>query len=220
MEKILDNFKKIVYNVYEARSHYRKPDDEIRIMAVTKTQSPENVNIAIDGGITLLGENRVQEFLSKRDSYKPAEVHFIGALQTRKVRQIVPLVSMIHSVDSVKLLNEIDKVSRENDIVSDILIEVNIGGEISKSGVKPGEVHDFAEQAAEFKGLRLRGLMTIPPPENSDKYFGAMQELFENLKSKYSLDTLSMGMSGDYINAVRYGSTLIRIGSALFGARE
>lgn len=219
-----ENLKKIRYNIGEAVAKYRKPDTEIRLMAVTKTVAPEAVNYAVSKGINLLGENRVQEYQSKKDLYdQSAEVHIIGHLQTNKVKYIINSVSMIQSVDSLKLANEIDRLARENNRIMNILCEVNIGREKSKSGVMPEEAFEFAESLGEFKNIRVCGLMTIPPAENSEKFLSEMQNLYIDISEKKSdninMDILSVGMTGDYVNAIKYGSTLVRIGSGLFGTR-
>lgn len=196
--------------------------DDLRIMAVTKTVPVEKINYAESLGIDLLGENRVQEFLGKADGYSPdSEVHFIGSLQSNKVKYIIGRVSMIHSVDSVKLAQEINKRSAEHGITTDILLEINIGGEDSKSGISPDMLRDTAKRMEEFENIRLRGLMTIPPPGGEEKYFARMQELYQRMcQDNANIDVLSMGMSADYADAVKYGSTLIRIGSGLFGYRN
>lgn len=219
-----ENLKKIRYNIGEAVAKYRKPDEEIKLMAVTKTVSPEAVNYAISKGINLLGENRVQEYQSKKDFYdQSADVHIIGHLQTNKVKYIINSVKMIQSVDSLKLAREIDRLARENGRVMDILCEVNIGREESKSGIMPEAAFEFAEALGEMKNIRVCGLMAIPPAENSEKFLSAMHDLYIDISEKksdnISMDILSLGMSGDYINAIKYGSTLVRIGSGLFGAR-
>jgi pyridoxal phosphate enzyme (YggS family) len=218
-EKLSENYKRITSITAEMKDKYRKKDDIIRLMAVTKTVPPETVNAAIDLGITLLGENRVQEFLSKKEFYKPAEIHFIGALQTNKVRKIIGDVSFIHSVDSRSLAEEINRLCVLNNTAKDVLIEINIGDEFSKSGIKARDFDEFADFIETLPGLSLRGIMVIPPPGDSDYFFGKTQELFEDKKSKYHLDTLSMGMSSDYSQAIKNGSNILRIGSALFGAR-
>ena len=199
--------------------------DEITLMAVTKTVPPEQVNVAVEAGITLLGENRVQEYHSKCGDYdKRAEVQFIGHLQTNKVRQIVGKVSLIHSVDSLHLLQEVQKIAAQQALVQPILLEVNIGGEASKSGVAPQELPALLEAALASPNVEARGLMTIPPPfaaqAEAEECFSRMQELYETMrKTAPQLGILSMGMSGDFDTAIRYGATLIRLGSALFGAR-
>ena len=196
-----------------------------RIMAVTKTVPPEAVNHAISLGIDLLGENRVQEFLSKQESYdKSAEVHMIGHLQTNKVKYVIGSVTMIQSVDSIRLASEISRLSLAKGVVTDVLCEVNIGGEESKSGVSPEELVPLLEQAAELEGIRVKGLMTIPPPTDSDIFLGRMEELFHKISDQslqgVSMDELSMGMTHDYAEAIAHGSTIVRIGTGLFGARD
>ncbi|MDE6781727.1 MAG: YggS family pyridoxal phosphate-dependent enzyme [Ruminococcus sp.] len=222
---IYENLRIIRERVNEAYAKYRSPEDNVRIMAVTKTVAPEAVNYAVSLGIDLLGENRVQEYQSKKDFYdSSAEVHFIGSLQTNKVKYIIDSISMIHSVDSLKLGEIISRQSVSHGKVTDILCEVNIGGEDSKGGVSPSETGELIEQLAQLDGIRIRGLMTIPPPSDSDVFLGRMKELFDRIsedkKSVVSLDVLSMGMSHDYAEAVKYGSNIVRIGTALFGARN
>lgn len=217
-----ENLRIIRERCAEAKAKYRSPDDNIRIMAVTKTVAPEAINHAIGLGIDLLGENRVQEYLSKAEQYdRSAEVQFIGHLQTNKVKYIINSVSMIQSVDSLKLGQEISRLAVKNGRVMDILCEVNIGGEDSKSGVAPAELDQLIEELRELEGIRIRGLMTIPPPSDSDIFLGRMKELYDSVSSRYEgMDTLSMGMTHDYAEAIRYGSTLVRIGTGLFGARD
>lgn len=209
----------------EAFAKYRSAGDSLRIMAVTKTVAPEAVNHAVSLGLDLLGENRVQEYLSKKDFYeKSAEVQFIGSLQTNKVKYIIDSVTMIQSVDSVKLAETISRLAVRNNRIIDVLCEVNIGGEDSKGGIAPEETGDFIEQISQFEGIRVKGLMTIPPPCESDIFLGRMQELFNTLseqkKPVVSMDTLSMGMTHDYADAIKYGSNIVRIGTGLFGARN
>ena len=196
----------------------------VTLMAVTKTVDPLLINTAVDAGVKVLGENRVQEFLSKRESYRQdAEVQFIGHLQTNKVKSIVGLVSMIQSVDSLHLAQAIDKAAASAGIVMPVLLEVNIGGEASKSGVSPDGLPALLDAASALPHLKVRGLMTIPPPEPDpaaqDAVFARMQAIYESVRQQYGADTLSMGMSGDYESAVRHGATVVHIGSALFGAR-
>lgn len=222
---INDNLRVIRENIGEACDKYRSGDVPPRIMAVTKTVAPEAVNYAVSLGIDLLGENRVQEYQSKADLYdKSAEVQFIGHLQTNKVKYIINSVSMIQSVDSIRLASEINRLAAANGRCTDILCEVNIGGEESKSGVKPDEIIPLLEQLAEMKNIRVKGLMTIPPPSGSDIFLAKMQELFLTVKQRsmdgICMDVLSMGMTNDYAEAVKYGSTLVRIGTGLFGARN
>ena len=194
-------------------------------MAVTKTVEPDKINFAVECGITLLGEIRVQEYLSKKDSYdKRAEVQFIGHLQTNKVKYIINDVTMIQSVDSLKLANEINRLAAKNGRVMDVLLEVNIGGEESKSGVAKDALFELAGETASMENIRLRGLMAIPPAGCGEEVFAQMRELFEALKAEKlpgaDISVLSMGMSGDFETAIKHGSTLIRIGTGLFGARD
>lgn len=221
-EKIRDNYLRICENIRVAKAGRT---DEVRLMAVTKTVAVEKINFAVGLGVDLLGENRVQEFLDKREGYSDADVHFIGGLQTNKVKYIIDKVSMIHSVDSLHLAEEISKRAVNSGRVMDILAEINIGEEQTKGGVSPSEAMDFCGRVTELEGIRLRGLMTIPPPGCDESVFATMQELFSSLKSsdnidKSRFDVLSMGMSGDYEKAIKYGATIVRIGSGLFGQRN
>ncbi|MGN0620927.1 MAG: YggS family pyridoxal phosphate-dependent enzyme [Porcipelethomonas sp.] len=225
LHSIDENYRRILYESGEAMAKYRKPGEKLNIMAVTKTVDPEAVNHAVGLGISLLGENRVQEYLSKKERYdKSAQVHFIGHLQTNKVKYIIDSTAMIQSVDSIKLAAEIDRHAAKIGKIQDILIEVNIGGEESKSGVTADEAEDLVRQAAEMKNIKVRGLMTIPPSENSEKFLCDMQKLYIDISDKnidnINMDFLSMGMSGDYVRAIKYGSNIIRIGRGLFGPRS
>ena len=219
-----ENLKLIRENVGEAAEKCGRKAEDIRIMAVTKTVAPEIVNHAIELGLDLLGENRVQEYLSKAEAYSPAEVHFIGGLQTNKVKYIIESVSMIQTVDSLKLGTEIDRLAAKHGRVMDILCEVNIGGEESKGGVAPDKLRELIAQLAQLKNIRIKGLMTIPPPSQSDIFLGRMQELYNDLRDNKiegaDMQVLSMGMTHDYAEAVKFGSTLVRIGTGLFGARD
>ena len=222
---ISENLKRIRYDIEEAKAKYRKSDDDIRIMAVTKTVPYERVNYAVSEGITLLGENRVQEYLEKKDFYdKSTEVNFIGHLQTNKIKYIIDSVTLIHSVDSVKLAAEISRQAEKIGRCMNVLIEVNIGREESKSGVLPEKLDELLYESAQMQSIKVKGLMTIPPIGRSEEAFDKMQQLFNNLKAKrqdnIDMDILSMGMSSDYALAVRYGSNIVRIGSGIFGSRK
>ena len=176
------------------------------------------------------GENRVQEMLEKnaQGAYEGAPLHFIGHLQKNKVRQVVGLCSLIHSVDSLSLLQEISKTAQKRGLTQDVLLEVNIGNEESKSGFSPEEIGPALEEAAKMTSVRVRGLMAIPPicekPEENRPFFLKMQKLFvDNCGKKYdniSMDFLSMGMSGDYAEAVRCGANMVRVGTGIFGPRN
>lgn len=229
LSELDESYKRISDRIENARLKAGRTD-EVKLMGVTKTVAPELINRSVELGIRLLGENRVQEFLDKHESYdKRAEVHFIGALQSNKVKYIIDKVSMIHSVDSIKLASEIDKRAKAHGLTMDILVEINIGGEETKSGISPEGLKAFIDEAKELGGIRIRGLMTIPPVNidgSSERYFAKMQEMFESLKSetggdsRFLVDTLSMGMSGDYETAIKYGSNIVRIGSLLYGYRK
>lgn len=206
----------------------RKPED-VRLMAVTKTVEPVLINTAIEQGITLIGENRVQEFLSKEPELhlEGVEKHLIGHLQKNKVRQIVGKVDMIESVDSVALAREIDKRSEMQGIVTPVLLEVNIGEEDSKFGFSKEDLEQACAEIATFEHLTVQGMMTIPPicekKEEIRENFSKMHQLFIDFSSKIfnniNMNVLSMGMSADFEEAVLEGSTLVRVGSALFGER-
>lgn len=224
-DDIKESYARICENIEKAKSAAGRTDN-VRLMAVTKTVDPERINYAIGLGIDLLGENRVQEYMDKREQYQPAEVHFIGGLQSNKVKYIIDKVSMIHSVDNLRLAEEISKRAGQHGLVMDILAEINIGEEETKGGVTPESAEEFCAQVRELPHIRLRGLMTIPPPGCGEDTFARMQGLFADLSTDKSVnadgafDTLSMGMSGDYETAVRHGSTIVRIGSGLFGYRK
>ncbi len=220
-----ENLKVINENIAETADKCGRNINSVRLMAVTKTVAPEIVNHAVNLGLKLLGENKVQEFLSKQEIYdKSAEVHFIGHLQTNKVKYIIEPMSMIQSVDNIKLAKEINRLAIVHNKVMDILCEVNIGGEDSKSGVAPDRLRELLEQISEMQGIKVKGLMTIPPPSESDIFLGRMAELFNNIKSAeipaVAMDELSMGMTHDYQQAIKYDSTIVRIGTGLFGARN
>ena len=220
---ISENIKRIRFNLEEAKVRAGREHDDISVMAVTKTVPPERVNFAVSQGFTLLGENRVQEYLSKKELYADnVRVDIIGHLQSNKIKYIIDSVTMIQSVDSVQLAKEISERALKNGRVMDILCEVNIGGETSKSGFSPEGLEDGIAMISELRGVRLCGLMTIPPPDNSCFYFEKMQRIFEDIKASppenSDFKLLSMGMSADYADAVRFGTGMVRLGSALFGA--
>lgn len=223
--QVKENYDRIIENITSVIDKTGRTD-KVRIMAVTKTVPYEKVNYSASLGIDLLGENRVQEFLGKFEYYdKKCQVHFIGGLQTNKVKYIIDKVSMIQSVDSMKLADEINKRSQAVNRCTEILIEVNIGGEESKSGVSVDELSELTDYCSGLPFIKLKGFMTIPPVDrngSSCKYFEKMERIYNDYRNKIGkqIDTLSMGMSGDYMNAVRYGSNIVRIGSALFGKRS
>lgn len=204
--------------------------DDVTLLAVTKTVDAERINAAIHLGVRHIGENRVQEFLGKRDDLHLSEVetHLIGHLQTNKVKQIVGKVQMIQSVDSLRVVQSIHRHSQELGIVTPILVEVNIGGEDAKSGVSPLELEKLLCEISPLEGVSVRGLMTVPPILQKERekreIFSKMYQLFVDISAKnidnIYMQELSMGMSGDYREAILEGSTMVRIGSALFGERN
>ncbi len=224
------NYAKICEDIAAAAQSVGKTADDITFLAATKTVDAPLINHAISLGLSYIGENRVQELLSKYDDYdlEHASLQFIGHLQTNKVRQIVGKVDLIQSVDSVKLASEISRCSSKLGITTDILVEVNIGREANKSGVMPEQLEELLAQLSEIEAIRVKGLMAIPPicdfAQENRKFFDKMRNIFLDIRSKnidnISMDILSMGMSDDYTEAIKCGANMVRIGSALFGARN
>ncbi len=223
------NYKYINERIAEAAERAGKSRKDITFLSATKTVEPRYINYAISLGLDHIGENKVQELLSKYEEYnlENCSLQFIGHLQSNKVRQIVGKVDLIQSVDSLKLAKEISRVSQNRELTTDILIEVNIGKEENKSGVMPEMLEELIYQVRELQSINIKGLMTIPPIcDNSDKirrYFYDMNKMFLDISSKkldnVSMDILSMGMSSDYYEAILEGANMVRIGSALFGKR-
>lgn len=223
------NYDFINEKIAEAAMKAGKTRDDITFLSATKTVEPEYINYAISLGLSYIGENKVQELLSKYDQYnlENCSLQFIGHLQGNKVRQIVGKVDLIQSIDSMKLAKEVSKCSLKNNITSDILVEVNIGKEENKSGVMPEMLEELVEEISTLPAVNVKGLMTIPPIcEKKDeirRYFEKMNRLFLDISSKkldnVSMDILSMGMSSDYYEAILEGANMVRIGSALFGNR-
>lgn len=229
-QEVAQNVRAIMQQVRDTALQAGRDPSEVQVMAVTKTVDPVLVNAAIGAGITLLGENKAQELCAKYDSYHKdgVQIHFIGHLQTNKVRQIVDKVSMVESVDSIKLAREVDRHCAAIGKVMDVLLEVNIGREENKTGIFPELLPALLEEAGKLEHIRVRGLMTIPPvcetEEEVLQYFSQMRQLFIDIKQKkydnISMEILSMGMSADYLAAVRCGSNIVRIGTAMFGQRN
>ena len=203
---------------------------EILLCAATKMNDADAVREAIRAGVDCCGENKVQELTAKlaQNAYEGAPVHFIGHLQTNKVKQVVGKVDLIQSVDSLRLLSAIDKEAGRQGITQDILLEVNVGGEESKSGFAPEEVLPMLDKIGEYPNIRVKGLMAIPPisQKNGDniKFFQKMCNISVDISAKkydnVMVKCMSMGMSDDYADAIACGSTMIRIGTAIFGARD
>ena len=230
MSTIAENIAAIRKTMAEAAHRAGRDPSEIKLCAATKMNDAAAVREAIAAGVDCCGENRVQEIQAKRPqgAYEGKPLHFIGHLQTNKVKYIVGVVDLIESVDRLELLQCIEKQAEKVGVVQDILLEVNIGAEESKSGFTPEQTLQIASEMAAYPHVRLRGLMAIPPvsenPGDNSRYFAEMRNLFVDISAKkydnVSMDCLSMGMSGDYPDAIGEGATLIRVGTAIFGPRN
>lgn len=229
MSTIAENIAAIRARIDAAARLSGRTGADITLVAATKMNDAARVREAVAAGIDACGENRVQEMTEKlaEDAYTGAPLHFIGHLQTNKVRQVVGKVDLIQSVDSPELLAMIEKRAAMHNIVQDILLEVNIGGEAAKSGFAPEDIAAAAETALAMPHVRVRGLMTIPPvamePHGNLAYFEKMRWLYVDINAKIydnKMEYLSMGMSGDFADAIRCGSNMIRVGTAIFGARD
>ena len=227
---IAENVTLIKANIVKAAIAAGRDPKEIKLCAATKMNDAFAVQQAIAAGVDCCGENRVQELTAKlaENAYDGAPVHFIGRLQTNKVKQVVGVVSLIHSVDRLNLLEAIQKEAAKQGIIQDILLQVNIGHEDSKGGFWEDELLELLPKIVNFPNVFVKGLMAIPPIcENStgnDEFFQKMYNLSVDIRGKkydnVSVDIMSMGMSDDYVSAIRYGSTMIRVGTAIFGARN
>ena len=224
-----ENFSEIKEKILAAANKSGRKAEDITLLAAVKTVSPELINYSIEKGIRVIGDNKVQELLAKEnDVVKNVEKHFIGHLQTNKVKDVVGRVSLIESVDSVKLAKVIGKQSVKLNTVTDVLLEVNIGNEESKSGFLYNEIYENIEEISKIDGIRIKGLMTIPPicEDNSknEEYFLKMHQLFIDIRDKkidnVYMSILSMGMSDDYETAICCGATEVRIGTLLYGRRN
>ncbi len=229
-ETIAANVAAVRETMRQAAQRAGRDPEEVTLVAATKVQTSDTIRNAIQAGITVCGENRVQELVAhlEDNAYEGAKVHFIGHLQTNKVKFVVGKVDMIESIDSVRLMDAVEKQAAKVDVVQDILLEVNIGDEESKGGADRQEILDLAQHALQCPHLRLRGIMCIPPATASDEenrgFFQETYQLFVDMKEKLgdndsTIDCISMGMSGDYPLAIEGGSTMVRVGTALFGAR-
>ncbi len=224
---IAENCAIVQENISRAAKEAGRKCEDITLIAVTKYVSADKIAQIIPCGIKNVGENRVQELLEKYDFYKNSSfgIHFIGQLQTNKVKYVKGRVKLIHSLDRLPLAQALDRI--EPGTKQDVLIEVNIGSEPQKGGVAPDELPAFAETLQPLSGIRVKGLMCVPPPceeAEARRYFTMLRELGEKLKAydfpNVFMEELSMGMSGDYMSAVKEGATMVRIGTALFGPRH
>lgn len=214
--------------IRNAASGCGRSAEKIRLVAVSKTKSPADVDEAAAAGQMIFGENYVQEFIAKiTQVHSPMEWHFIGHLQSNKVRQIAGMVTMIHSVDRLSLAQEIDRQWGRIGKVCDILVQVNVSGETTKSGTTGADATALIQAISKLPHLRIRGLMTMPPfydePERARPFFRELKHLAETIAKEHipgvSMEELSMGMSGDFEVAIQEGATLVRIGTAIFGER-
>ena len=226
---IRENVEEIREKIDAAARKSGRTGTDITLVGASKMNDASRCREAIDAGIDVLGENRVQEMTEKlaQNAYEGAPLHFIGHLQRNKVKQVVGKVALIQSVGSLELLREVDKQAEKLDIVQEILLEVNIGGEEAKSGFAPETLPDAVAQTKEMSHVKLRGLMAIPPiaveEHGNIPYFEKMAALFVDINQKMydnKLDCISMGMSEDYEDAIVCGATMVRVGSAIFGARD
>jgi pyridoxal phosphate enzyme (YggS family) len=224
---IPDNLAKVRQTISQAERAAGRPDGSVQLVAVTKTHPVDVIQKAIDAGQLMFGENRVQEARAKIPELSSRiQWHLIGHLQSNKIRPALPLFQLIHGVDSVELLADIDRLASELGLFPRILLQVNLAGEASKFGFSPAKLLEQVETIAGFKRANIEGLMTIPPlapsPEHSRPYFVALRELRDRLahESGFALPELSMGMSDDYQVAIAEGATMVRVGTAIFGERR
>ena len=231
-DQLLNNLRTVRERMAKAAEKAGRDPSEITLMAVTKTMPPEDINVLLEAGVTLYGENRVQELMDKQPHLREAEAHFIGTLQRNKVKYLIPRVSMIQSVGSLEVLREIEKRAGQANKIMNILLEINIGEEEQKSGFLPEELPTVLSAVRSMPHVFVRGLMTIPPAVDSISgddekicpYFQKMRQLFIDNRAQKSdnidMTVLSMGMSHDYERAIACGSTLVRVGTGLFGKRN
>ena len=226
---LYENYENVVENVKKACVRAGRNPEEVTVIAVSKTKPLSDIEELISHGVTEFGENKVQEMTDKYEHVsKPVHWHLIGHLQTNKVKYIVDKACLIHSVDSVHLAKEIEKEAAKKNVVVNVLIEVNIAHEESKFGINETDVYDLIEAIKDFPHVHVMGLMTIAPfvenPEDNRIYFRKMYQLSLDIKSKnidnIDMNVLSMGMTNDYEIAVEEGATMVRVGTAIFGARN
>lgn len=225
---IKENLEEVEKRISAAAQKSGRNRGDITLVAVTKTHSLEMMNEAIRLGVTDIGENKPQEVRDKFEHVLPVKWHLIGHLQTNKVKYVIDKVCMIHSVDSIKLMDEIERQAGKRGIDMDILIQVNISGEETKSGVSRGEVEALLLHAEKLEHVKVKGLMTIAPKTDNSVtnilHFDNIRQLFIDIKQKtydnVNMQYLSMGMSGDYETAIECGANMVRIGSAIFGERD
>lgn len=226
---IKENLEFVEKNICEACKKAGRDRSEVTLIAVSKTKPVSDIREAMACGITVFGENKVQEISGKTaEITEPLSWHMIGHLQANKVKYLPGVACMIHSVDNVKLADEIEKQAAKHELVMDVLIEVNMAHEDTKFGLSPEETIDFVKEISKNEHLNIRGLMTIAPytedPESNRVYFKGLRELKDKINSlnipRVQMDTLSMGMTGDYSIAIEEGATFVRVGTGIFGERD
>lgn len=230
MSRITDNIDHVEKKIAEACERAGRPRKSVQLIAVSKTKPVPDLMEALNYGHNVFGENKVQEIRDKVEAMGTEGIHWhmIGHLQANKVKYLIGVVDLIHSVDNDKLAVEIEKQAAKHDVVMDVLCEVNMAGEETKFGLKPEETMDFVKRISELPHLKVRGLMTIAPytedPESNRVYFKGLRELKDRINAEHipgvDMDTLSMGMTGDYEVAIEEGATLVRVGTGIFGERH
>lgn len=230
MSRITDNIDHVEKRIAEACERAGRPRESVQLIAVSKTKPVSDLMEALNYGHNVFGENKVQEIRDKVEAMGTEGIHWhmIGHLQANKVKYLIGVVDLIHSVDNDKLAAEIEKQAAKHDVVMDVLCEVNMAGEETKFGLKPEETMDFVKRISELPHLKVRGLMTIAPytedPESNRVYFKGLRELKDRINAEHipgvDMDTLSMGMTGDYEVAIEEGATLVRVGTGIFGERH
>jgi pyridoxal phosphate enzyme (YggS family) len=226
---IYQNIENVKQRIAEVCLRSGRNPNEVTLIGVTKTMSADIINSAIEAGLEYIGENRVQELEEKYNDLKmPVHIHLIGHLQSNKVKYIADKVELIHSVDSISLADEISRQGKLRGKIIDTLIQVNVSGEESKFGIPPEQLDDLFEHIASLEGIRVKGLMTIPPVSNGDfdiarKVFHNLYKIFIDKKAisynNINMEHLSMGMSDDFEVAIEEGATMVRVGRAIFGKR-
>ena len=229
MSAISENLKEVNSNIKAEVESCKRDADSVKLIAVTKTYGVDVINEAIDCGVSDIGENRVQEIMEKYDFVKPVRWHLIGHLQKNKVKYIIDMVELIHSVDSFELAKEINRQAQKHNKIQRILLEVNVSGEESKFGILPSECEDLCRSIAEsFPNVKIEGLMTVAPFTDDQtvltEVFDGLKTLSERIAEKQienvDMSELSMGMTNDYCLAIRNGSTMVRVGTGIFGKRD
>ncbi|MBR4341608.1 MAG: YggS family pyridoxal phosphate-dependent enzyme [Lachnospiraceae bacterium] len=232
-KELKENLDFVESKICEAAAKANRERNDIKLISISKTNPVEVLEYAVNAGVRVFGENKVQELVTKMDYFdakgiNDIEWHLVGHLQSNKVKYIIGRVKMIHSVESEKLAAVIDQESKKKNVITDILVEVNIGSEDSKFGITAEEAPEFIEKISKFENIRVKGLMCIAPytsdPEENRKFFIQMKKLSVDIANKnihnVTMNNLSMGMTGDYTVAIEEGATMIRVGTGIFGKRD